>query len=280
MRFPGPILRAGVLAALTSWSCAAPTVVTTIDRAEAGDSRARVARREAEDHWARRSEERELRAAIAGWRLAVELDDADAGAYADLARALFLLADNFAAKDEARRSFHEGAAAADRGLRALSPAIERLRNLGVDVDRAVAGAGVRAAPLVYWWALCTIRWAELDGWSTAAGTYEDVFRAMELVRSLDPEVDRGGPDRFFGSARAEAPAIAGGDLARSRQHFARALAIDATSLETRLQLARHYARRAGDTALYQRTLREIELLAAASPEDELAKKKARSLPAR
>jgi tetratricopeptide (TPR) repeat protein len=243
----------------------------------------------AERLWSERLDETRLRASLAAWKRAVALDDADVDSYLMAARASHLLADGFLAidgrKDEMRRVFEEGAALADRGLRALSPAYEARRRGGDEVDAAAAGLGKEAAPLLYWWAMNAIRWADAEGFTASMRLYKHVFRAMEQVLVLDPAYDHAGADRFFGSARAESPAIAGGDLGRSRAHFDRALAIAPDRLETHLQLARHYARRAGDAALYERSLRLVlespsDRLPGAAPEQEIAKKKARGLPPR
>lgn len=238
----------------------------------------------AEAAFADRLDETKLRAAIDGWTHAIELRDADATAYTSLARAWYFLADGHLAFDDKRRdemkhAYEQAAAYADRGLRALSPAYETRRRAGDGVDAASHDLGAEAAPLLYWWALCVIRWADLDGWTTAAGIYKEVFRVMEHVRTLDPTVDHAGPERFFGAARAESPAIAGGSLTESRQFFDQAVARDPDYLETHLQIARTLAKRAGDRALFDASLAKIAATAAdavpdAIPEQEIAKRKA------
>jgi TRAP transporter TatT component family protein len=235
---------------------------------------------EAERLWPERGDEAKLRAAIAAWRRAVAAKDDDVASYEMLARAEFLLADNFLAGAEAKHMFEECAALADRGLRARAPAFEARRRAGAEVDAAAADLGVEAAPLLYWWGLCAIRWADADGWTSSARMYKPVFRAIEQVGRLDPAYARGGADRFFGSARAEAPAIAGGSLKESLERFQRALAIDPTALQTRYELAAHYARKAGDARLYEETLRFIAETPAREPEDGFAKRRAAKLPPR
>ena len=242
---------------------------------------------EAEAAFAQRLDEAALRRAIAAWTRAIALRETDAAAHAALARAWFFLADGHLAfdparKDEMKRAYEQAAAYAERGLRALSPAFEQRRRAGASVDAAARDLGAPAAPLLYWWALCAIRWADLDGWTTAAGIYKEVFRVMELAGRLDPRVDHSGPDRFFGAARAESPAIAGGSLPESRRFFDRAVARDPDYLETQLQIARTLARRAGDRAMFEAALKKIattpsDRVRDAVPEQEVARRKARTM---
>jgi len=97
---------------------------------------------------------------------------------------------------------------------------------------------------------------------------------------LDPAYDHAGADRFFGAARAESPAIAGGSLEKSRVHFARALELAPDYLENHLSRGMYYARRAGDAALYAQCLRRVlDAPPDGIPEQEIAKKKARLQPA-
>jgi hypothetical protein len=243
-------------------------------------------RNEAERLWPERLEEARLRAALGAWKQAVAVDDTDVASYTMAARASYLLADGFLAfdgrKDELRKTFEDGAALADRGLRALSPRFEERRAAGAEVDQAAEGLGKEAAPLLYWWGQNAIRWADAEGWTASMRIYKNVFHAIEQVRTLDPAYDHGGAERFFGAARAESPAVAGGDLGKSREHFERALAIAPLYLENHLQLARFYARRAGDEALYDRSMQLVldtpaSVLPDAVPEQELAKRKARKL---
>jgi hypothetical protein len=233
---------------------------------------------EAERLWAERLDVEKLRGAIAAWRKAVAAADDDAATWARLAEADYFLADGFLAGDAAEQAFEDGAAAAERGLRALAPDFEHRRTDGQDVADAAAGLDARAAPLLYWWGQNVIRWADLKGRFTAARTFKGVKRVMEQVAQLAPALDHGGADRYLGAFYAEAPGIAGGDLTQSRTHFDRALAIDANFLGNHLERAQHWARRAGDAAAYQAGIAQVRATAAGSPEEEIAKRKAMKLP--
>lgn len=267
----------------------APHVEGRLVQRGPGAAAAQSERLQGERLWSERLDEAKLRAALAACKRAVALDDADVPSYTLAAHASYFLADGFLAldgrKDEMARVFEDGAALADRGLRALSPTYERRRRAGAEVDEAAADLGVEAAPLLYWWGMSAIRWADAEGWTASMRLYKHVFRAIEQVRRLDPQYDHGGADRFFGAARAESPAVAGGSMEESRRHFERALALAPLRLETHLQLARYYAKRAGDASLYEKSMRVVvdtpsDSLPDAVPEQEIAKKKARGLPAK
>jgi hypothetical protein len=243
----------------------------------------------AERAFAERLDPARLRDAIAAWQRAVAERDTDVASYTALARAWFFLADAHLDGDadagERKRAYEQGAAFADRGLRALSPVYEQRRAGGAEVDAAAADLGPEdtgAAALLYWWGMNAIRWADLDGWTTAAGMYKGVFRAIERAGALDPSIDHAGPARFFGSARAEAPAIAGGSLTESAAFFADAVARAPDFLETYLQRANTLARRTKDRALFDASIRKVldtpaDAVPDAIPEQEVAKRKARAL---
>jgi hypothetical protein len=233
--------------------------------------------------FADRLHEPTLRASLLLARRAVAEVDDDAASYLLLARGAAFLSDAFLeGKDERVAVFEQGAAFAERGLRARFPAFESRRAAGADVDQAALGLGPEAAPLLYWHALDLIRWADAKGWATSMRTYKMVFREIELVQKWDEQYDDAGPARFFGAARAEAPAIAGGSLDESRTFFARAVELAPNCLRTRVELARYLARKAGDRALYESSLRYVEETPSESlpdsiPEQEIAKRKARAL---
>jgi hypothetical protein len=88
--------------------------------------------------------------------------------------------------------------------------------------------------------------------------------------------------RFFGAARAEAPAIAGGSIDEAKTFFTRAVELEPDCLRTRVDLARYLARHLGDRSLYESSLKVVEetpseRLPDAIPEQEIAKRKGRAL---
>jgi hypothetical protein len=246
---------------------------------------------EAEQHFAARLDEAELRAAIAAYGEAAKLAPARVEPWERLTRAKMLLADGFllfrkdrdkAAKAEIVALFEQGRADAEQALRTRSAEFARLRRLEVPIDEAAAVLGKDAALSLYFWAQHTILWANEKGLRTTMAQHETVFRVMERVRSLDPATWYGGADRYFGIVFAAAPAVAGGDLKKSRAAFEASLGLAPAYLETWVLYAQLYARAAGDDALYTAALErviaaEVDAIPELVPEQTIAKKKARAL---
>jgi hypothetical protein len=242
---------------------------------------------DAERQWNERLDPAKLRGAIDAWKHAVALADDDAESWLMLARAQYFLADGFldlehAPNDEVTKAFEDGAAYADRGLRAVSRDYEVRRQGGLDVDEAAEGLGAEAVPYIYWWGLNVIRWADRKGWATGAAVYKHVLNVMERVAKLAPSFDHAGPDRYFGAFYTEAPGIAGGDVAKGKAHLDQALEREPNYLENWVVIAQRYARKTRDGALYRRARQFVLDTPAvavpdAVPEQEIAKKKARIL---
>ncbi len=255
-----------------------------VTRGGAADVAARV---EAERLWSQRLDEHQLRAAITAWKRAVATVDSDADSWLMLSRASYFLGDGFldlshAPDDEVARAFEDGAAYADRGLRALSPAYEARRQAGMAVDEAAADLGVEAVPYIYWWGLNAIRWADRRGFTAGLRVYKHVLHVMEQVQRLDPEYAHAGADRFLGAFYTDAPGVAGGDVDKGRAYLERAVALAPAYLETRVVLAERLAPKVHDVRLFEENLRLIHETPAAAvadsiPEQEIAKKKAARL---
>jgi tetratricopeptide (TPR) repeat protein len=267
---------------------AAPKTISAPVRRGAADRMAHDgAVTDAERLWSERLDSAKLRGAIGAWKRAVALADDDARSWLMLSRAQYFLADGFldlehAADDEVTKAFEEGAAYADRGLRALSPSYEARRQAGLDVDEAAEGLGAEVVPFTYWWGLNAIRWADRKGWATGATVYHHVQQVMERVAKLAPSFDHAGADRYFGAFYTDAPGLAGGDVAKGKAHLDQALERDPNYLENWVVIAQRYARKTKDGALYQRARQFVldtpaAVVPDAVPEQEIAKKKARIL---
>lgn len=83
-------------------------------------------------------------------------------------------------------------------------------------------------------------------------------RIMRRVLELDETFFHAGPHLFFASYYASRPRALGGDPARARQHFDRALALtDHRFLLAQVLYARLYAVQVQDRALFVRLLRQV-----------------------
>jgi hypothetical protein len=201
------------------------------------------ARDDAAAHWTRRADEVELRAAIDGWTLVARARPDDVALAESLARAHYFLAEgHLAFRKETDAAAADGyvaeldacAAVAETALRARWPAFGQKRTLAVPFEDAIALLDDDAAPLLYWWAQCRMLAANARGLTATIATHQAVFAVMERVARAAPDYWYGGADRYFAVVFAAAPAIAGGDLEKSRAHFDAALARAPGFLETRL----------------------------------------------
>ena len=232
---------------------------------------ARALRAEADVHWRRRGEESSLRAAIAAWERVVAGDPADVESWRLLTRGRDFLADCLAVRETS-----DGEAGAGKPRPGLH-----------DAGAAAATSGLAVAAddpeLAFWWAQHTILAATTRGVRGVISLVRHnakVFATMERVAAAAPTTYFGGPDRYFGTLFGAVPAAAGGDLAKSRVHFERSLAI-AECFDTYVLFAEVYAKAAGDADLRQRLLRHVVEADPAGipelePEQRLAQRKAAS----
>ena len=81
---------------------------------------------------------------------------------------------------------------------------------------------------------------------------------MERILELDESYSFGSPHLLLGTYLAAKPAILGGDMAKAKQHFDRALALaDGKFLPAKVLYAKYYVRRIQDRELFVRTLEEV-----------------------
>ena len=82
--------------------------------------------------------------------------------------------------------------------------------------------------------------------------------AMERLLELDESYSYGSPHLLVGTYLAAKPAILGGDIAKAKEHFDRALVLaDGKFLPARVLYAKYYARRIQDRGLFVQTLEEV-----------------------
>ncbi|HUH03929.1 MAG TPA: TRAP transporter TatT component family protein [Kofleriaceae bacterium] len=218
---------------------------------------------EAEQLFRERGDRAKLEQAIARWEQAVTLDPSDWHSRAWLARAYQFLGDAYydgAAVSERARVFQAGIAHARAGIEALSPRVRELLANGVDISDAIDALDHSAAPLVYWYA------ADLGSYADAAGRIEGLQQKDRILALIDwvheraPDFHFYGADRFLGSYYAVVPAMFGGDLARSEQHFRSAIKGDPRYPGNYYLMARFWAPAAGDEALWHDYLGRVASL--------------------
>jgi len=81
---------------------------------------------------------------------------------------------------------------------------------------------------------------------------------MERILELDESYSYGSPHLLLGTYLAAKPAVLGGDMAKAKEHFDRALALaDGKFLPAKVLYAKYYVRRIQDRELFVRTLEEV-----------------------
>jgi len=81
---------------------------------------------------------------------------------------------------------------------------------------------------------------------------------MERILELDDSYSYGSPHLLLGTYLAAKPAILGGDMAKAKKHFDRALVLaDGKFLPAKVLYAKYYVRRIQDRELFVRILEEV-----------------------
>ena len=244
----------------------------------------------AEAEWLQRGDIEHLRAAIAAWEQIVAANPSDHETWTRLSRGYYFLADGHLSFDEANResmmeNYEKGKVAADRALAALSPDFaERIRN-NTRIEEAVSVLQANAVPALYWRSANLGKWASADGFATVL-SYKDEIRAIMMrCLELDANYFYAAPHRYFGAFFARAPAFAGGDLERSRQHFEASLQHSPNYFATRVLYAQDYAVKAQNRQLFEEQLNlvingNVQGIPEVVPENTAEQRKARDLMAR
>jgi len=217
---------------------------------------------QAEAAWAERIDEAQLRAAIAKWKQAAEIDSSNYDIWVRISRAHYFLADGHLSFDEARtpemlESYEMGMEAAERALIALSSDFAQRMRAGTRIEEAVSVLDARSVPALYWRSANMGKWALAKGFATLLSRKDEVRAIMARCLELDATYWHSGPNRYFGAFYAKVPAFAGGDLTRSRRHFEAALRAAPNYLGTRMLYAQLYAVKAQDRALFEEQLNLI-----------------------
>lgn len=243
----------------------------------------------AEAAWAERDNEAKLREAIAAWEKVVAAEPKNTEAWGKLARAIYFLADGHirfhagaGSEDEMLAAFEKSVTAAERGLLALSePFAAKMRD-GAKIEEAAKSLDKTGVPLLYWRSSSLGKWATAKGFATLLSHKDEIKEIMQLCLDKDPEYFYRGPDRYFGVFYARAPSFAGGDLAKSREHFDKSLAGHPNYFGTHTLMAEDLAVKAQDRKLFDEHVEYVlkgdpNVIPEIAPENRVEQRKAELL---
>lgn len=184
---------------------------------------------------------------------------ANAEMLAQLTRAYYFTADAYLRSDEGGYLDYMNRAVwwGERALIAASPEFgQKMREKG-KFHEVIGVVGIEALPAMYWYASALGKWARASGFGVLVGQKDNIKATMDRALALDPEFYHGGPHRYFGSYYAIAPAFAGGDMAKSQEHFDKSLEIAPYFIGTKVLMAENLARKLDDEDMFKRLLQEV-----------------------
>lgn len=241
---------------------------------------------QADAAWAKRGEQAQLEKAIELWEKTLETSPGDGKVLTSLSRAYYFLADGYMRAEQLTdaklATFEKGILAGENAMMGVSPQFAEAVRAGAKVEEAVASIPIDGQPAIYWYASNLGKFAVGKGFTTTLFYKDRIFAVMQRVLSLDETFYHGAPHRYFGAFYAKAPAFAGGDMTKSKEHFEKALALDGNYLGTKVLYAEYYAAKADDRALFTRLLTEVNesdptTIPEILPEQKIEQEKAKDL---
>lgn len=176
-----------------------------------------------------------------------------------LTRAHYFTADSFFRGNEASYLDYMDRAVwwGERALIAASPEFAEQMANKAKFHEAITVVGIEALPAMYWYASALGKWARAKGFGVLVGQKDNIKATMTRALELDPNYYHGGPHRYFGAFYAIAPNFAGGDLAKSQEHYDKSLEISPYFLGTKVLMAENLATKLDDEEMFDRLLQEV-----------------------
>ncbi len=246
-----------------------PTGSTTTPEAEAGPYAAGL------EAWKGRSDKAKTFEAIAIWEKAMGCKEGtsnpkerctdvpttaeNAELLAMLTRAYYYAGDAFFRNSEADYLEYNDRAVwwGERALIAASPEFAAKMRDKAKFHEAIVVVGIEGLPAMYWYASALGKWARAKGFGVLVGQKDNIKATMSRALELDPNFYHGGPHRYFGAFYSVAPAFAGGDTDKSREHFEKSLEIAPYFIGTKVLMAENLAVKLDDEEMFDRLLQEV-----------------------
>lgn len=238
---------------------------------------------QAQSYWGQRHDAAHLEQAIRAYEKVIQMEPQNLNIFITLARAHYFWADAFLSDDVERQTavYDAGLAYAEKAM-ALDPEFKRLVESGEQVEDAVSVLSEEYVGAIYWASASLGKWALNEGLPTMLANKERGRKMMERCLELDDTYFYGGPHRWFGSYYAKLPSIAGRDLEKSGEHFAKALEIEANYFGTRVLRAEYYATNMQEKEFYRNDLEFVlntpsDVIPELVPEQDVEKRKAAAM---
>ena len=140
-----------------------------------------------------------------------------------LTRGYFTLGElHYTNDDLKKRSFEKARQFGETGL-ATNEVYKKFA--AEDIEMAIENLGEREAGLLFWTAASLGNWARLNGVMSSLKFKGQILTSIKQVEKLKPNYFYGAVPRFWGGFYAIAPAIAGGDMKKSKSNFQAAMEI-------------------------------------------------------
>lgn len=230
--------------------------------AGASDASAGSIAEQALQAWSERVDRKQLEKAITLWEQQLQSEPGNGTVLAHLSRAYYLLGDgymrNAGEKDAMLPTLEKGTEYGERAMMAISTAFaERVKNKE-KVEDAVVSIGKEGIEAIYWYASNLGKFAAEKGFTTQVFYKDRLFAVMSRVLELDPSFFYAAPHRYFGAFYAKAPAFAGGDMDKAKEHFEKALAMEPNYLGTKVLYAEYWAAKQDEKEMFVRLLNEVK----------------------
>ncbi len=210
--------------------------------------------------WGHRDERASLEQAIALWERYLQANPKDPAMLTALARAYSVLGDSLlttsGSREAALAALEKGVRFGESGLLISAPAFAARVAGGERIEAALPALSASSQAAAYWYGANLTKFALAKGLTTAVFFRERILALLSRVLEIDERYFHAGPHRLLATFYAVAPAAAGGDLAKARAHFERALALEPDFVGTRVSFAEQYAAKAQDRELFVRLLRD------------------------
>ncbi len=127
------------------------------------------------------------------------------------------------------------------------------------LEEALSTLTPHDARYLFWGAFGWLSWVQQQqGSPESLADLVVIEKIMKRLLELDETIENGSPHLFFGALYGAKPAMIGGDPARSRAHFERALEIsERSSLLVQTTFAETYCRMVFDQVLHDALLHEV-----------------------